>query len=87
VGEWVAESADAGRLKFVELRLLPKDFTEPTSDLSSEDSADVDARGLSVFRIFDRIDPRNDRRDSLVSDLEKDGYDCSESPGPELPLE
>jgi hypothetical protein len=83
-----AESADAGRLKLVELRRLPTDLSEAASDLSSAwASADVEARGLSVLRIFDRIDPRKDRRDSLVSDLENEGYDCSESPAPELPLE
>jgi hypothetical protein len=71
----------------VELRLLPTDLMEPASDLSSCERPDKDARGLSLLRILERIEPRNERRDSLVSDREKDGYDCNESPGPELPLE
>lgn len=37
--------------------------------------------------IFERMEPRNERRDSLVSDFEKDGYDCNGSPELALPLE
>lgn len=78
-------------LRLVELRRLAADLIEPASDLSVWlsvcDRADVDARGLSLLRIFERIDPRRERSDSFVSDREKDGYDCKESPGLELPLE
>ena len=73
-------------------RLLA-DLTEPASDfspwLSVRESAVDEARGLSVLRapgIFERMEPRNERRDSLVSDFEKDGYDCNVSPLA-LPLE
>lgn len=71
------------------------DFIEPASDLSLAlsvlESAVVEPRGLSVLGrapgIFERMEPRKERMDSLVSDFEKDGYDCSGSPEPALPLE
>lgn len=40
-------------------------------------------RGLSDFDapgIFERMEPRNEREDSFVSDLLKDGYACNLSP-------
>lgn len=45
---------------------------------------DIDARGLSDFSfdepgILDLME-RNEREDSLVSDLLKEGYDCKPSP-------
>lgn len=74
-------------------RLL-EDLMEPASDrsfwLSVLERAVVEPRGLSVLRapgIFERMDPRKERRDSLVSDFEKDGYDCNESPPSALLLE
>lgn len=74
MGDAAEESAEAGRLRLVELRLLPTDFIEPASDLSSDwFKAEVDARGLSLLRIFDLIDPRKERSDSLVSDFENEG--------------
>ena len=66
--------------------VLVADFVEAASDLSTLGPAsmfDRDVLGLSVFPlpgILDRIEPRKDRKDSLVSDLLKDGYDCSPSP-------
>jgi hypothetical protein len=65
-------------------------LTEPASDLSVWGREEVDPRGLSALRapgIFERMEPRNERSDSLVSDLEKDGYEASESPELALPLE
>lgn len=66
--------------------MLLVDFTEPASDLSVSNPA-VDPLGLSLPPlpapgILLRMEPRSDRRDSLVSDRENEGYDCSESPGP-----
>ena len=56
-------------------------------DAASERSAaaesrfEVEALGLSDLDpgILDRMAPRKDRDDSLVSDLPNDGYDCSPS--------
>lgn len=55
--------------------------------LSTWDRPDVDARGLSLALpgILERIEPRSDRRESLVSEREREGYDCRESA--ELALE
>ena len=77
--EVVSEPGDWGR-PALEPGRLPTDLSDPASDLSVWDSvrerAVVEPRGLSELRapgIFDRIDPRNERRDSLVSDLENEG--------------
>lgn len=62
-------------------------FVEDTSDLSApallESRFDKDALGLSDLGppgIFDRMDPLNEREDSLVSDLLNEGYDWRLSP-------
>jgi hypothetical protein len=63
---------------------LAEDLTEPASDLSpavmsTRANALLEAFGLSDLSffplpgIFERMDPRNDRLDSFVSDLEKEG--------------
>jgi hypothetical protein len=57
-------------------------LTEATSDLSATaspfDKPDVDPLGLSVFPpdTFERMAPRNDLFDSLVSALLNDGYEA-----------
>jgi len=68
-------------------RLLFPDLTDATSDLSTSDSPfEVEFLGLSVFEpgIFDRSD-LNDREDSFVSDLLKEGRE--ERVGPLLSTE
>ena len=58
------------------------------SDLSlslaaAPERSEVEFRGLSDFEapaILDRIEPRKDRADSLVSDLLNEGYESSEGP-------
>jgi hypothetical protein len=65
--------------------LFPERTEAASFTLSFEESPFArleDARGLSALPlpgILDRRE-RNDRDDSLVSDLLKDGYDCNGSP-------
>lgn len=61
---------------------LRPDFTEAASDFSSPFDRMVEFRGLSVFPEPGILDRRvlNERDDSLVSDLLKEGYDCKPSP-------
>ena len=65
---------------------LVADLVDATSDRSTPpllvSRLERDPLGLSNFPvpgILDRIDPRKEREDSLVSDLLKDGYDCRPS--------
>ena len=56
---------------------LAADLVEAASDLSVS-MLESDPLGLSVFPlpgIFERMTPRKDFEDSLVSDLLKEGYD------------
>ena len=92
--EVVSDPGEVGERPALEPGRLLADLIEPASDLSPWlsvwERAVVEPRGLSVLRapgILERMEPRKERRDSLVSDFEKDGYDCSESPEPALLLE
>lgn len=84
IGE-ATEEFDATRLALV-LEDLPLavDFIDPASDRSPPppstfDSTAAEALGLSFLSalplpgIFDRMEPRNERTDSLVSDLLNEG--------------
>jgi hypothetical protein len=85
------EEFDATRLAIVEPARLLAGLESLLSPLipSRDANAPAEARGLSVAfsgfvadpGIFDRIEPLKDREDPCVSDLLKDGYDCSVSDG------
>jgi len=99
-GDW-GDSGESGSmvesgrltLETPDLALRP-DLTDAASDFSTAAAAaaspldsKVEFLGLSVFPppgILDRKE-RNERVESLVSDLLKLGYDCRLSPGPPPP--
>ena len=86
-----ADEFDGTRLAIVEPGRLPAGLESRFSPLipSGDAKALAEARGLSVDfsgfaavpGIFDRMVPRKDFEDPCVSDLVKDGYDCSVSDG------
>jgi hypothetical protein len=86
-----AEEFEGTRLVVVEPARLFGGLESRFSPLipSGDANALVEARGLSVAfsgfvavpGIFDRIVPLKDFEDPCVSDLVKDGYDCSVSDG------
>ena len=88
VGDW-ADEFEGTRLALVDPALLLAGLASRLSPLtpSSAARAPADARGLSVVLlepdpgILDLIEPRKDFEEPCVSDLVKDGYDCSVSDG------